>query len=210
MRRELKKIFKAVTSDARKTAIALTAAFALAAGISASPAMAQEKQLMLPSVPNEVAYWKHQDYPIVVKTEPCAERGICISLHSVDPDNKDIKDLASTAMERPAAEITRNQILTYCGKTADTKLKPSVSVEGQWNGTVYNHFNNKSYGMMVTPQLDGSIKVIAYLQWFPLASQSFKAKRITDLPPACTPPDADTPAPPVIDTPKPPDAPKIS
>lgn len=176
MRQNLKK-------HGRQSALALglAAAFGCAAGVP----------------PEEKTYWHIPDYDAVFEISRCAPQSICTRVHSLNPDDPKIVELATKAWRkdarskgRPAPQrIGRDHIMFFCGFEA--RFNAGQTSQSVWDGSVVSSFNGKTYGITATFLSQDNIRLRAYLPNIPivgsLLGRTVEAKRLDTPPPACTP-----------------------
>jgi len=187
VRRHLKNAFNKCAKKTRRTLAALTAGFILATGAGAMPPAAA-------AVLDGVTYWQGVDADVVYKMQPCAENGLCMSIHHINPADPKVKELLVTLKNIMAQsadwsssptpqDVSDENVLSFCQYNLQTRLEEASTDD--WRGTVVSPFNHKKYDIRVAVQEDGILKLSGYLtSWLRIPLASFKMQRINSLPPA--------------------------
>ena len=138
------------------------ASILLTFSLVASPFMAfadNKQEKISKKISQQTTYWKYKDTTIIVKAEPCEEKGICLTVIDFDPQNKDVKKLYKTLSENIKIDNwgerhpdnKEQDVLRLCEMTFKEKLTHKIN--GNWNGSRGNaEFTLK-------PKKDGSIKM---------------------------------------------------
>jgi hypothetical protein len=100
-------------------------------------------------------YWKHPDYDAVLDLWNCPERGVCLKIHSLNPADKKVRELAAKELKKKPEELTDADMVKFCGyefQLQEMKQKK----DGKWQGKLaFNSYSTRFGVEIQRPAEDG-------------------------------------------------------
>ena len=95
-------------------------------------------------------YWKHPSYDAILDMWECKERGICMRLHTINPDDPEIRKLTAKETKKKIEDITHDDLAQMCGyemQFSDMKRQK----DGSWQGKLYIKSRDLKVKVVITP-----------------------------------------------------------
>ncbi len=129
------------------------------------------------NTPHPVSYWQLPGYDVVIRLQPCEEKGLCASVYDINPDDPATQEgvaqmigLYTRSGNRTRVpdtdRLSRDDMLSYCGYMAELDIRQTRS--DRWEGRVYVPSRDRSFGVIIRDRGDGRLAVTGFLPRFPL------------------------------------------
>lgn len=81
-------------------------------------------------------YWRHEKSGTIIDIWKCAETGLCLGVHAIDPENKDLRKYAASALDKKEQNLTPDDPYRLCGFQPRLFDMQQVTPgdPGQWKG----------------------------------------------------------------------------
>lgn len=123
-------------------------------------------------------YWQAEGGDVTVKVEPCIERGLCINIHTMNPDDQRVQNLAGYLR---GVKPSRDVALSFCGHMLGTALQEKE--DGSWDGTITSSKGHTA-GLKVRSDEEGRLEARGY-KLLSIIGKSFYFRAIEKPAPAC-------------------------
>ncbi len=206
MRKKISHFFNSAARHSQKTVVSIAAGFLMAIGTGSvypadKPLTSAEIKKISTATFSQTTYWKHPEYNIIAKVEPCKEKGLCISVHNIDNESFNNRLLLARLLGLgKAVDDGFSDILTryepdpdqvypwlvdrYCNYEAEVKLTQNPA-QGEWSGSIYSPFNQKSYGISLSMKDTDTVIASGYFLGLSFLKKSIELNRLEAEPSAC-------------------------
>lgn len=91
-------------------------------------------------------YWQHPDYDAVLDIWRCAERGVCVKVHSVNAENQKTREAVAKDAKKDIKNITPADVAKFCAYEAQLVQMKEVA-PGDWRGKIWIASRNSHFGV---------------------------------------------------------------
>lgn len=141
----------------------------------------------------EASYWRLDGHDAVFSAAVCETRGLCATVHYLNPQDKMTRDLfrklADRADPRPHRGAPRHiddaDIHSLCGYQPEVVTKEKE--DGLWHGTFVALISGRHYTINVKELSHSNVELRLSIPYLPFLSKTVLAERVENPPPACIP-----------------------
>jgi hypothetical protein len=194
-----RKISSLLTTSALAATFGIATARPLRAQQPESTAKDSVQQTVVPDSQPGHTYWHHPDYDGVLDVWNCPQRGVCAKVHSINTQDKKVREAAAKTLKKKTDSVTDADVLKqFCGYEAQFSEMKQVE-PGTWDGKIWIASRNTNFGVTLRQDPDGEhLNLRGYLLGFfkylflgdpfHVLGKTQTLDRIHNPPPACIAP----------------------